>query len=107
MSKIKLKVVYVPYRRYEESAPNIGHITASSFREAIIKMLTRVRMYADKDTIEEYEEELGRQMTQEELVDMLVAENGDGCDFIVALTNETTGESYMAATEFGFEEWTI
>lgn len=107
MNEIKLKVIYVPYRRYEDAAPNIGHITASSFREAIVKMLTKVRMYADKVTIEEYEKELGRQMTQNELVDMLYAENGDGCDFIVALTNETTGESYMAATEFGFEEWTI
>lgn len=107
MSQIKLKVIYIPYRRYEDVLPNIGHITANSFREAIIKMLSIVGMYSDKNTIEAHEQEIGREMTQEELVDMLESENGDGCDFIITLMNETTGEEYIAQTEFGLGEWTI
>lgn len=103
---MKIKVVYIPYSRYEETAPKIGHITADSFREAIIKMLGKVLMYTEEETILEREEELGREMTQEELIDMLQAENGDGCDFITALINEDTDEVYLEA-DSGFEEWSI
>lgn len=107
MSTIKLRVVYTPYERYQETAPHIGHITATSFREAVLKMLTKVHMYMDKESVEEQEEELGRQLTQEEIIDLLVSENGDGCDCIHSLTNETTGEEYMEDTEPCFEEWEI
>ena len=107
MNSIKLKVVYEPYQRYQPACPRIGHITAKSFRQAVIKMLSRVRMYADEEVILEREEQLGREMTQEEMIEMLYAENGDGCDFIFSLTNETTGEVYMDCPDFGFEEWSM
>ena len=107
MSDIKLRVLYEPYPRYEVTVPKLGHITAKSFREAIIKMLSNVRMYDDEESILEREEELGRQMTQEELIDMLVSQNGDGCDYIIALENEDTKERYIDSDDVGFEEWSI
>ena len=107
MKPIRLKVVYEPYQRYEPSAPCVGHITANSFREAIIKMLDRVRMYLDPETIQEYEEEQGREMTQEELIRRLEMENGDGCDYIFSLSNEDSGEEYMSVDTPTFEEWYI
>lgn len=107
MSAIKLRVLYEPYQRYESVCPCIGHITADSFRQAIIKMLSRVRMYVDEEVILEREEQLGREMTQQEIIDMLYSENGDGCDYIISLTNEVTGEVYMDGSNFGFKEWSI
>ena len=95
MDTVKLQVVYEPYTRYEMSSPKIGHITASTFREAIIKMLSRVEMYLDEESIKEQEQALGRELTQEELLDELTQQNGDGCDFIFQLSNEETGEIYI------------
>jgi hypothetical protein len=106
MSKMKIRVVYIPYARYIETGVAIGHITAKSFRDAIIKMLSRVNMYQDKMSIMEREDELGRKLTQEELIDLLVAENGDGCDYIVSIMNEDTEEVYMSAQP-GLDEWSI
>lgn len=106
MEEIKIRVVYIPYARYVETATVIGHITAASFRDAIIKLLGKIGMYADEDTILDREEELGREMTQTELLDMLQAENGDGCDYIVSITDEDTGEKYLE-TYPGLEEWSI
>ena len=107
MSAIKLKVLYEPYQRYEPGCPCIGHIKAGSFRQAVIKMLSRVKMYADEESILETEERLGRKMTQDEMIEMLYAENGDGCDYIISLVNEVTGEVYMDSENLGFEEWSI
>lgn len=106
MDNIKLKVVYEPYERFTDCGPRIGHITAPTFREAIIKMLSRVGMYLDEDVIMEKEEDMGREMTKEELIEALVNENGDGCDFIISLTNEVTGEVYIEGLE-DYEEWSI
>lgn len=106
MEDTKIKVVYERYARHENLAPAIGHITAPTLREAIIKMLSKIGMYLDEEGIQEKEEELGREMTQEELIDELYMQNGDGCDYILSLTNEVTGEVYMESEE-GFEEWTI
>ena len=106
MGTIKIRVVYIPYARYVDTATVIGHISAESFREAIIKMLGKIGMYADEDTVLEREQELGRELNQEELIDMLQAENGDGCDFIISIMNEDTGEKYLEADP-GLEEWTI
>lgn len=107
MSAIKLRVLYERYRRYEPMCPCIGHITSDSFRQAIIKMLSKVSMYANEEVILEREEQLGREMTQQEIIDMLYSENSDGCDYIISLTNEVTGEVYMDGSNFGFEEWSI
>lgn len=106
MEDIRIKVVYIRYTRYCEGPTVIGHVTAKSFREAIIKMLSKVGMYDDEDTILEREEELGREMTQDELINLLNGQNGDGCDFIVSLMNEDTGEEYLGADP-GLEEWSI
>lgn len=106
MENIKIRVVYIPYARYVDTATVIGHVNAESFRQAIIKLLNKIGMYADGETILEREEELGRVMTQEELIEMISAENGDGCDFIVSITNEQTGEVYLE-TDPGLEEWEI
>lgn len=106
MDNIKLKVVYEHYARGESSTVAIGHITAPTFREAIIKMLSVIGMYLDEEGIKEREEELGREMTQEELIDELAMQNGDGCDYIMSLINETTGEIYMEAEDC-FEHWSI
>ena len=106
MATVRLKVVYEPYQRYEPGAPCVGHITADSFREALIKMLSRVRMYTDEDSIQEREEELDREMTPEEIINQLKIENGDGCDYIFSLSNEDTGEEYISETP-GFDEWFI
>lgn len=104
MDNIKLKVLYVPYKRYEDCAPCIGHITGDSFSQAIVKMLDRVRMYTDGEEILEREQELGRELTQEEIIELLVGQNGDGCDYIVCLENEVTGEKYIDE-DTGYEEW--
>ena len=106
MENIKIRVVYIPYMRYEEGPVTNGHITAKSFREAILAMLEKVRMYADEESILEREEELGRQLDQDELMDIIASENGDGCDYIASIMNEDTHEEYLGVCP-GLEEWTI
>ena len=105
---MKIRVLYIPYVRYEETSPVIGHITAASFREAFLKMLTKVRMYTDDDDILAEEEELGRELTQDELLNIIDSQNGDGCDCIISIINEETEEVYFEdGPEYGFEEWYI
>lgn len=107
METIKLKVVYEPYTRYDTPCPKAGRITAPTFREAIIKMLSKVNMYLEEDDIYAQEAELGRHLTQKEILDQLIEQNGDGCDFIFHLSNEETGETYIKDPYDPFEEWEL
>lgn len=107
MSEVKIRVVYIPYERYNVTAPAIGHIKADSLKEAVIKMLSKVRVYIDEDSIVEEEQALGRSFTAQEIINAILGLNGDGCDYIASIQNEDTGEEYLKEEDVILNEWYI
>lgn len=105
MSKVKIMVVYLPYERYTPTDPVIGHIEADSLKEAVIKMLSRVDVYVDEEILAEQEQTAGRSFTAQEIIDNIRTLNGDGCDYIVFIKNEETGEVYLQGDDSPLLEW--
>ena len=101
---IKLRVVYIPYVRYEGLNVCIGHIKASTLRSALLEMLNRINLYWDEESILELEEmEYQREITADEIIEVIQEYNGDGCDTIISILDEDTKQEYMKDNEF--EEW--
>ena len=90
---MKIKVTYQRYERYRETPISEGRITAPDLRTAILALLDEIRMYADSEVILELEEDNGKKWTAEELIDNFICSvNGDGCDVVLNIKNEETGE---------------
>lgn len=66
-------------------------------------MLQNIGVYVE--SVEEIKEEMEKEVTVEEVIDRIVAENGDGCDFVFSIKNDDTGESIYESDYF--EETTI
>lgn len=54
-----------------------------------MQLLDELNMYMTSDEIEEID------MSVDGIISDLAAENSDGCDFIIFLENETTGDVYI------------
>lgn len=103
---IKLRVVYLPYERYEDGNVNIGHIKAPTLRSALLEMLNRVNLYLDEESILEIEEEYGRELTADEIIREIQEQNGDGCDTILSILDENTKQEYINSQWIPkFKEW--
>lgn len=90
---MRIKVVYQRYERYQETPISEGHITAPDLRTAILALLDRIGMYVDSEDVLGQEEENGKKWTAEELIDNFICSvNGDGCDLVLNIKNEETGE---------------
>lgn len=90
---MKIKVTYQRYERYQETPISEGHITAPDLRTAILALLDRIGMYVHSEDVLEVEEESGKKWTAEELIDNFISSvNGDGCDVVLNIKNEETGE---------------
>ena len=90
---MKIKVTYQRYERYQETPICEGRITAPDLRTAILALLDRIAMYDDSEDVLEMEEENGKKWTAEELIDNFICSvNGDGCDVVLNIKNEETGE---------------
>lgn len=59
-------------------------------------MLDELLLYIDRATVEE------DQLSESEILNHLEERNGDGCDYIIKLTDETTGQVLM---DYPIEEY--
>lgn len=90
---MKIKVTYQRYERYQEAIISEGHITAPDLRTAILALLDKIGMYVESEDVLEQEEENGKKWTAEELIDNFISSvNEDGCDVVLNIKNEETGE---------------
>lgn len=106
---MKIKVTYQRYERYQETPITEGHITAPDLRTAILALLDEIGMYAESEDVLECEKENGKKWTAEELIDNFISSvNGDGCDFVLNIKNEETGEIiFNSDYEYEPESWDI
>lgn len=58
-------------------------------QDAFIQLLAEVGSYLTPEEIED------NNMSVDEIVEKLITMNGDGCDFIIYLKNDTTGDIYF------------
>ena len=94
------------YGRYGDGG-EIRHIHATGHDEkyAMFVLLEMIGTYLDFESIKEWEDELEREVTVKEIVENLESSNGDGCDYIFLLKNETTGEILMKEDYFTEDEY--
>lgn len=85
--KTTLKCVFEPY--LEEGNLYEVEVTGKSLIDAFMKLLYKVKLYITPQEIEEDE------MSANQILDRIKRESADGCDWIIELTNETTGETYI------------
>lgn len=108
-SKVKLQVRYYPYRRYQDTPEVVGTVIASDVRSALLRMSRKLLMYNTEKYILQMEEENGCNFSDEELLNVILDGNGDGCDFVRSIKNITTGEFLFKSDVFeegSFEDWT-
>ena len=96
---VKLRVIFEPYTRYGGSnGVKTATVSGVDLLDALKKMCDRMRLYIDSNYIEEED------MSAEDVIERLSTDNGDGCDYILALTNLTTGDNYISE-DYEDEEW--
>lgn len=108
-SKVELQVRYYPYRRYEDTPEVVGTVIAADVRSALLRMSRKLLMYNTEKYILDMEEENGCNFSDEELLNVILDGNGDGCDFVRSIKNVTTGEFLFESDVFeegSFENWT-
>ena len=109
------KAVFQPYERYETPAPRTIRFEAPNDKLALLKagpffgwgcgrMLDLEEVEPD---LEMLEEELN--VPLETMVEVYKQSNGDGCDFLFLLQNETTGETIFEDGDYSepvvVEDW--
>lgn len=105
---MKIRIHYTPYERYSDCSPVIGHVIAPTVEEALFKALEKkINVYTWEGFQKEFEEDLGRKATVEDIIKKIEDCNGDGCDYVHSIVNEETGEEIFKAGDVEFEEWTL
>lgn len=95
---VKLKVLYMPYDRYGGSdSVKSATVRGVDLLDALKKMTDHMLLYLNSEQIEE------EGLTADEVIESISDSNGDGCDYIVSLTNMTSGETLIEG-DYDFEE---
>lgn len=96
---VKLQVEYAPYDRYGgEQGLKKATVSGVDLLDALKKMSDHMALYVDSYTIEEED------MTAQDVINNIERNNGDGCDYIVSLTDLNTGEVLVSADWYEEEE---
>ena len=83
----KLKVTYMPYDRFGGGdVVKTATVSGPDLLSALKKMCDHMTLYLDSEYIED------EGMTAQDVIESIEESNGDGCDYILALANLTTGE---------------
>jgi len=85
---IKVEVVYesITSGRIEDKV-----YEGATLSEALANMCVNMIVYADEQYFEEYYEMYGEPIDAEDILRRLERTNGDGCDYIITLTDLSTG----------------
>lgn len=102
---VKLTVMYEAYERMAQGDICLMHIEGDNLRDGLLKLLDYRGFQADREMLEEKEEELGRECTTEEIMDLIDEYNGDGWDCILFIKNDYTGEFYYNHDFFQESYW--
>lgn len=95
---VKLKVTFEPYTRFGSNGVKTATVSGVDLLDALKKMCDRMQLYIDSNDIEDDD------MSAEDVIGSLKGSNGDGCDYILSLTNLTTGDNYISEN-YKYEEW--
>lgn len=106
-SPVKLTAYFEEYERYGPGGLVILHVTRKNAKEAVTTLISNMGLYAD-----DFEDLLIG--ANEGITDPLQvlrsylqnSTNGDGCDFVYLIRNDTTGETIFEDDEL-FEERTV
>lgn len=96
---VTLRVEYYPYERYTDSGQKKARVSGRDLLEALKKMISHMELYMTPDFIED------EGLSAEEVLQSIIGSNGDGCDFISYLENETTGDVYIDEDYVDEEDW--
>lgn len=77
------------YRLYPDRNIYDIEVIGETEQDAFIQLLAEVGSYLTSEEIED------NNMSVDEIVEKLITMNGDGCDFIMYLKNESTGDIYF------------
>lgn len=77
------------YESYPDGNIYDVEVIGKTEQDAFIKLLDEVGSYLTSEEIED------NNMSVDEIVEKLITMNGDGCDFIMYLKNESTGDIYF------------
>ena len=96
MSKVKLECLY------DKTASSYGlddmlrrvYVSGDNFRLAALKLLDAVNIFL-KGIIQEKEEDLGRELTEDEVYDLIECVNGDGLQRIHFLKDTVSGKVFI------------
>lgn len=102
---VKLTVMYEAYERMAQGDICLMHIEGDNLRDGLFKLLDYRGFQADREMLEEKEEELGRECTTEEIMDLIDEYNGDGWDCILFIKNDYTDEFYYNHDFFQESYW--
>ena len=95
---VTLLLEYYPYERYYSPGKKIVKVHGLTLLDALCNMVDHLRLYFDSDDIEE------RDMTAEEVISKISADNGDGCDYVVKLQDLSTGKVLLEFYDPEIEE---
>ena len=90
--------LYVKFEDYPDGIIRQSTFSGSSRLEALKSMVDSLVLYLDVDTIEE------DNLSSEDVIRELESRNGDGCDYIIKLKDNSTGEVLMDYPEFLYED---
>ena len=92
--KVTLVCLYERYTRHESDGLRRVWCTGDNLLDALETLTTKIDLYLYPEEIEE------KGMTADDVIDNIIATNGDGCAWIALLQNKTTGEIYIDETDF-------
>jgi hypothetical protein len=88
--RVTLRVEYEPYERYGGGGGlRKARVSGKNLLDALTRMTSKMGLYITPEVIEELN------MSSDRIIRDIIESNGDGCDFIASLVNETTGETYI------------
>lgn len=97
MSVVNLECIYdksVSSHGLDDTLRRV-HASGDTFRLAILKLLGRIDIFV-KDLIEENEEDLGRELTEDEVYDLIEDQSGYGCECIHFLKDTVSGKVFIS-----------
>lgn len=92
MANARIECIYDVYDRTPSINTHKIFVEGSSLRVCLMKLLDIVKMYTTPDDILDEEEETGVKLTPADIISRIDEQNGDGCDFIMYLADDITGE---------------
>jgi hypothetical protein len=100
---VKLKLIAETYGRYGDGGKIvIRKASAPTLKEALLKIIDKVNLYIDSDSIKEEEEDEKREISCEEIIERM--DDCDGCDFVLKLEDTESKKVYIENEEVEEDE---